>query len=422
MLRCPLLRVAPKKPDNIFISESNQVRIGDFGLAKSVQETGAAQGVEGSSAFMAPEVLGGQGATAKSDVFSLGCVVLEMINGESLCAGRKVLAQAALEQRERWNPETLFSRDSLAAAGPLCSLIIQMLQADPARRPSVTELLDAVEGIVAARSGVPLTRAATADARAEPLSFVVRPLKKGEECEAARVLARAYEQDPRFYYWTYVCTPEKRAKITRQLMEAVVAGATPQKAVWVAVALDRIVGCMIVMSPDDKKRPPLSVLVTSGWKLLKHTNLLLPGVRLYGVAMKEVDRVFPNQLAEWFVVNLGIEPCFQAHGIGGAMLGQVVLWAEQQSVRINALVFHQRQVAFLERYGFQVVSQREDKDQPSFFTLARPPKRAGVRVSARGSVTVVAGEAVEASATRTSYNRPATPADSDKRDEGEVDL
>jgi ribosomal protein S18 acetylase RimI-like enzyme len=419
--RCGLVH-RDLKPENVFVSEANVLRIGDLGLARSVRATGTAQGVEGSSAFMAPEVLAGQGATAKSDVFSLGCIVLELLNGESLCASRKVLAEMALEQKERWNPETLFSRDSLATSSPLCALAIQMLSADPAKRPAVTELLRAVEQIVASRTGLRVS--GTTDQPAD-LSFAIRPLKKGEEAEAARVLARAYEQDPRFYYWTYACAQEKRRKITRQLMEAVVAGAAPQKAVWVAVALDRIVGCMIVMSPEDKKRPPLSALITSGWKLLKHTSLLLPGVRLYGVAMKEVDRVFPNQLGEWFVVNVGVEPCFQAQGIGGAMLGQVVQWADQQCTRINALVFHQRQVAFLERYGFQVVSVREEKDHPSFFTLARSVKRGSVRISARASVTLAAGDVAEATTTRASQVRTPEMSNSNNNNDSameEVDL
>jgi hypothetical protein len=39
-------------------------------------------------------------------------------------------------------------------------------------------------------------------------------------------------------------------KITRQLMDAVVAGALQQKAVWLAISLNRIVGVMICMSPE----------------------------------------------------------------------------------------------------------------------------------------------------------------------------
>lgn len=40
---------------------------------------------------------------------------------------------------------------------------------------------------------------------------------------------RAYERDPRFYYWTYAVEAEKRMKITMQLMDAVVSGALQQK-------------------------------------------------------------------------------------------------------------------------------------------------------------------------------------------------
>jgi ribosomal protein S18 acetylase RimI-like enzyme len=219
-------------------------------------------------------------------------------------------------------------------------------------------------------------------------SISYRPLRKGEEKEAAVVLAHAYEFDPRFYYWTFKVEAETRFKITLKLMEAVVNGAVTQKACWVATALDRIVGVMIVMSPDDKKRPPMGVLLQSGWKLLKHTKLLLPGMKMYGTAMKEVDRVFPNQNSEWFLVNVGILPQYQGHGVGDGMIRMVMKWADQQQARVNSLVFHHRQVAFLERYGFAVVSQQDADKQPSFFTLVREPKEKGkVAISARTSMT-----------------------------------
>lgn len=102
--------------------------------------------------------------------------------------------------------------------------------------------------------------------------------------------------------------------------------------------------CCLKKGILDKKRPPLSVLLTSGWKLLKHTKLLLPGMKLYKTAMAEVDRVFPDQRSEWFVVQLGIEPSFQARGIGKCLLTTVTKWAEEQGTRVNALVFHHRQV------------------------------------------------------------------------------
>jgi hypothetical protein len=50
----------------------------------------------------------------------------------------------------------------------------------------------------------------------------IRPLRKGEEREAAVVLAKSYEFDPRYYYWTYAVEPELRLKITRKISESVI--------------------------------------------------------------------------------------------------------------------------------------------------------------------------------------------------------
>jgi hypothetical protein len=89
---------------------------------------------------------------------------------------------------------------------------------------------------------------------------------------------------------------------------------------------------------------------------------------------------------------------------------------------VNALVFHHRQVAFLERFGFQVVSKCEEKDQPTFFTLVFAPIRANpVHISARGSV--VLDEAIaSATLTRKSITRDSNNNNSNNNDKDIVDL
>jgi len=83
------------KPANIFLTDSGDVKILDFGLARSESETmidtiapgehiegrtrdGAIVGTVG---YMSPEQAGGRPATPASDVFSLGCVLYEMLTG-----------------------------------------------------------------------------------------------------------------------------------------------------------------------------------------------------------------------------------------------------------------------------------------------------------------------------------------------------
>src|SRR6185503_14667778 len=70
------------KPANIMIDGHGRVRITDFGLAIAAgDETQAAEGF-GTPAYMAPEQFAGKGASARSDIYSLGLILYEIFCGK----------------------------------------------------------------------------------------------------------------------------------------------------------------------------------------------------------------------------------------------------------------------------------------------------------------------------------------------------
>src|SRR5438309_781631 len=71
------------KPGNVMIAK-NGVKVLDFGLAKSAgdETLTTSNAVMGSPAYMAPEQLEGKACDARTDIFALGLVLLEMATGK----------------------------------------------------------------------------------------------------------------------------------------------------------------------------------------------------------------------------------------------------------------------------------------------------------------------------------------------------
>jgi eukaryotic-like serine/threonine-protein kinase len=140
------------KPPNIFLPDGDlaRVKILDFGIARRTADTrrftltGSSLGTPG---YMSPEqVRGARTIDARSDVFSLGCVLYECVTGEAPFAGETALAIMAricldesVSVEARW-PE-------LPAA--VAALLTRMLAKDPQARPASAADLAAEMGDLA---------------------------------------------------------------------------------------------------------------------------------------------------------------------------------------------------------------------------------------------------------------------------------
>src|SRR5690606_20391604 len=69
------------KPENVLVGLGGEVRVSDFGLARTVDAPDAERTICGTPAYMAPEILRREPATAASDQYSYCVTVHEMLTG-----------------------------------------------------------------------------------------------------------------------------------------------------------------------------------------------------------------------------------------------------------------------------------------------------------------------------------------------------
>ncbi|MBO0866458.1 MAG: Stk1 family PASTA domain-containing Ser/Thr kinase, partial [Mycobacterium sp.] len=92
------------KPANIMISTTNAVKVMDFGIARAIADGGNSvtqtAAVIGTAQYLSPEQARGDSVDARSDVYSLGCVLYEILTGEPPFIGDSPVAVAYQHVRE----------------------------------------------------------------------------------------------------------------------------------------------------------------------------------------------------------------------------------------------------------------------------------------------------------------------------------
>ncbi len=132
------------KPGNIMVGANGVVKVLDFGLAKLTAEEASADEVTrtlkgrteegtivGTAAYMSPEQAQAKPVDARSDIFSFGAVLYEMISGRRAFQGANpVSTLAAILERD---PEPLAARDARIPR-ELERVVMRCLRKDPERR------------------------------------------------------------------------------------------------------------------------------------------------------------------------------------------------------------------------------------------------------------------------------------------------
>jgi serine/threonine-protein kinase len=123
------------KPGNVMITPQGTVKVMDFGIARAVSDSAATMtstaAVIGTAQYLSPEQARGESVDARSDVYSLGCMLYELVTGAPPFTGDSPVAVAYQHVRE--DPK-LPSSINPAIPAELDAILLKAMSKNPANR------------------------------------------------------------------------------------------------------------------------------------------------------------------------------------------------------------------------------------------------------------------------------------------------
>lgn len=148
------------KPENVLISDTGEIKVADFGLARVISPhtlPTEAGGLMGTASYISPEQIEGNKADARSDVYAAGLILFELLTGKKAVTGETAMATAyahvhgEIPSAQAKNPQLPAAVDEIISAA--CSK-------QPADRPANGQaLLDLTHTVLPEIAPVPSTPA-----------------------------------------------------------------------------------------------------------------------------------------------------------------------------------------------------------------------------------------------------------------------
>lgn len=151
------------KPDNLLLAKDGQgrwfVKVSDFGLGRTPdpQSSTMTNSPGGTLGYMAPEIVSGGHYTRAADIYSLGVTIIELLTGQR---GNRIFPSAGV-------------------SAALASLLNDMTDADPQRRPTVEVISARLYGLLKPESRPAVAQAVAPVAAQAPAATAQQPPKIG---------------------------------------------------------------------------------------------------------------------------------------------------------------------------------------------------------------------------------------------------
>ena len=146
------------KPSNLFVDSRDRIRVGDFGLARPFEPTDGGELTRdgellGTPAYLSPEQARGESVDFRTDIYSLGVVLFEMLDGDPPFDAQSPMELIVQHIRDPLPVLRIQGRGARARLEGVQDLLRWMTEKDRLLRPgSYEELLAAVDDILAERT------------------------------------------------------------------------------------------------------------------------------------------------------------------------------------------------------------------------------------------------------------------------------
>jgi len=160
------------KPANVmFCPDSNSVKVMDFGIARAMADSSATmtqtQAVVGTAQYLSPEQARGETVDARSDLYSAGCLLYEMLTGRPPFIGDSPVSVAYQHVREIPEPASSLNPDVSEALDSVLAKALQKNRADRFQDAAAFR-----RALRAARSGVPVAALPRSESPTDPNNTV----------------------------------------------------------------------------------------------------------------------------------------------------------------------------------------------------------------------------------------------------------
>ena len=141
------------KPGNVMLSNGRDVKVADFGIARAVSDSSGtatmAGTVIGTAQYLSPEQGRGEAADVRSDLYSAGCLLYELLVGEPPFVGDSMVSIIFQHISERPTPPSVANADISA---DIDAIVMKALAKDPADRyQSAAEMKADVDNVLSGR-------------------------------------------------------------------------------------------------------------------------------------------------------------------------------------------------------------------------------------------------------------------------------